>query len=330
MPIETTDLRLFESVVVLDGPTNGGGMSAIEKTDGLLNDIWEDVTSSQKTLGHTLHKKLFAKVHQDGNGSFLDSTLFNDAPTTGDDYMVLFPGTFTDTEADFDDTRIYGTSALNTDTSIGGQTLIVTVEHADLTGIFQAGDKIHITNMLTPDAVTGYEEFHTISEVVSVVDTTVTITIVDVLSFGFLSADSKVSSVYEYGTVTSYIDTPDVTSTSGTFDELEVLTNNMGTVEETITITFTDATNFSAVGSISGSIGSGTTGTDFIPNNADFTKAYFTIYLEAWGGTWATNDTVVFDSHAAAIPFWLRRIVPALASSLSGNSNTTVFDGEAA
>ena len=106
--------------------------------------------------------------------------------------------------------------------------------------------------------------------------------------------------------------------------------NTIGTVEQTWTLTFTDATNYTVVGDTLGSVGSGTTAADFAPSNPAVSKPYFTLESAGWGGTWAAAQTIVFQTHPNAIPIWETRVVPAGAGSQAGNGITAVFEGETA
>lgn len=68
------------------------------------------------------------------------------------------------------------------------------------------------------------------------------------------------------------------------------ITGTIGTassVFETITITFTSATAFNVVGSVTGSMGSGTVGTLFTHARASFT-------VNAGGTAWVASDTIAF------------------------------------
>ena len=210
MTIAITDIKLFASLVVADGPTNGGGMSINERVDGVANDIWEDVTGPQRTAGNELLKKLFAKVHTDSNEAFTLARLFNDLPTVGDDFIVLMPATDTDTEATMGTPRIYGVGSLTTDVSIGGQTLIVEVEDDTIAAMFVDGDPIRISDKASADSGSDNEEFHVINGTPSVVGSTVTITITDTLAYAYSATDSatKVASVFEHGTLQASYATP--------------------------------------------------------------------------------------------------------------------------
>ena len=96
------------------------------------------------------------------------------------------------------------------------------------------------------------------------------------------------------------------TSTSGTYDETTypVILYNIGTVSDDWTLTFSDSSNFSVSGSITGSVGSGNTGSDFQP--AHGASYYFKIASAGWGGTWADGDTVEFTTIHSARSVWLK------------------------
>ncbi|MBN2321300.1 MAG: hypothetical protein JXR49_19630, partial [Acidobacteria bacterium] len=68
---------------------------------------------------------------------------------------------------------------------------------------------------------------------------------------------------------------------------IEDLIGTVSSVLETITVTFSDDTNFSVSGSVSGSLGSGTVGSPFTSSVCNFT-------IQAGGTAWANGDTVEF------------------------------------
>jgi len=334
MTILSSELKFYKSEVVSADPSNGGRMSAVEVVSGVVNNVWPHVLKAERDAGSTLYRKLFAKVANDADETLLAATLWNDLPTPGDDWIVMFAATQRDTQADITGTeRLYGAASLNTDVDAGGSTIIVDVEDASLTGIFADGDTIRITDMADPDAATGNEELLTISGAPTVSGTQVTITVAETLANSYtVAAGTRVMSIMAVGDIRCTLDNWVETSAAGTYDEAVYppIMDNIGTVEQTWTLTFTDATNFTVSGDVLGSVGSGTTGAAFSPQNPDFAKPYFTIEAAGWAGTWAGGDTIVFQTHPAAVPFWLKRVVPAGAGSLSGNRNVTVLSGESA
>ena len=92
--------------------------------------------------------------------------------------------------------RIYGAGTLKTTVTAGGSTLVVTVEDASLTGIFQNGDKIRVTDKATPTSGTGNEEELTISGAPVVSGLDVTITTSTTLANGYTAGLTYISSVY--------------------------------------------------------------------------------------------------------------------------------------
>jgi hypothetical protein len=138
--------------------------------------------------------------------------------------------------------------------------------------------------------------------------------------------------VYQYGTVACSADNwVETAAVDGTYDETTypLTLDNIGTIEQTWTLTFSSATEFEVVGDVVGSIGTGDTSTDFIPINEDWTKPYFTLDAYGWADTWQANDTVVFQTHPAAVPFWLAQHVPVSCAPLpAGAKNTTKWAGE--
>lgn len=332
MAILSTDLKMYKSATVGSTSANGGIMSTDEVVSGIVNNLWPNTLKSQRDAGQTLYRKVFLKANSDNEDTLVAPQIWNDLPTSADDYITFFAGTQTDTQADITGSeRIYGVGTLNTAVSAGGQTIIVDIEDSTIHGIFQVGDTIRITDMATPDSSSGNEQFMTIATK-STSTTEVTLTTDETLDADYASGIyTRIMSVYEPSDTVANFDSWVETSTSGTYDESvegNVIMNNTGTVEETVTITFTDATNFTAVGSVSGTMGSGVITSDFAPINSDFTVEYFTIDSDGWGGTWAAGETIVFDTHPAALPIWMKRVTPAGTSQFSNNKNTSVISGE--
>jgi hypothetical protein len=107
---------------------------------------------------------------------------------------------------------------------------------------------------------------------------------------------------------------------SGTYDETTYPVDVPSVAEEdTWTLTFTSATEFNIVGTNSGSVGTGDTSTDASPTNPKTGRPYFTLDKDGWADTWATNDYITFKTHPAAVPLWMREVVPAAATAVERN-----------
>lgn len=333
MPILDSEILFYKSLGVTDvAATNGGRMSANRVVSGVKNNLLPDIGRAERTSGGSTLRKEFCKFANDDDLDALSVRLWQDRPTAGDDYVCWYMGDQRGFQAALTGSeRKYGCANLASNATAGSSTLVVTLEHADLSSIFQAGDVICISDKATATAVSGNEEFRTISGAPVVVGTQVTITTSTPLGHDYTTAASaRVSTVYEAGTVAASVDNWAETSTLGTYDESAhpVALDHIGTVEQTWTLTFTDATHFTLIGDTLGAVGTGSTAADFAPSNPDFTKPYFTLDAAGWGGPWAALDTVVFQTHPAAVPYWVDRATPAGASVIASSTQTMVCDCE--
>ena len=330
MTILASELKAYYPTTISDAVGNGGRISFNPITSGALQNVFPHVFRAERLASSTKHRKIFFRVANDADETLFAPGLRLHAPTVGADWVYFRVGTQRNTQGDLTGSeRKYGAGTLKTTVTAGGSTLVVTVEDASLIGIFANGDKIRVTNKATPTG-SGNEEELTISGAPSVSGLDVTITTSTVLANGYTAGLTYISSVYYpasdlAGSVDNWVETG-----AGTYDEstYPVLTDNIGTAEQTWTLTFSDATNFTVVGDTLGSVGSGTVGSDFAPNNPAVTKPYFTLESAGWAGTWANGNTIVFQTHPPAIPIWQTRVVPAAAASMAGNGVTAVFEGE--
>ena len=336
MTILSSEIKCYKSETASSDDTNGGRMSTNEVISGVVNNVWPHVLKAERNAGSTLYRKLFFKVANDNDEKLIATSIFDDIPTPAGDYIVFWEGTQTDTQATAKNHsgRVYGAANLHSDVSSGSSTIVVDVEDSSITGIFQDGDKIRLTDMDDPNAATGNEEELTISGAPSVSGTQVTITVAETIGNDYtVAGGGRVMSLLQVGDIEATSDNWAESSTSGTYDEgsYPVIPDAIGTIEQSVTLTFTDATHFTATSNVSGvTLGSGDTSTDFSPNNPDFNKPYFTLEAAGWDGTWAQNDTVTFDTHPAAEAVWFKRVVPAGTASMANNKNVSCVSGESA
>lgn len=334
MTILQSELKLFKARTIVDGPTNGGNRSYDEVESGVAQSNFPHVFQSQLTAGDTIIRFNYAANHSANNESAFNMRVWLDNPTPGGDYVYFVPVSHGDTQGDLTGSETkYVCAALQTDVSSGGSSIIVTCEHADLTGSFVDTAEIRITDMEYPDSGTGNQEYHVINGTPSVNGAQVTMSITGTLANSYtVAAGTRVSVIYKPGTVETSSDTYTKTTTSGTYDEATypVVLTNVDTVEETWTVTFSDATTFTVAGSWIGSVGGGTTGSDFEPTNPDTGDPYFSLPSAGWGGTWANTETLSFKTYDSSVAVAQYEIVPAATSSLSGNRATIVMSCESA
>lgn len=325
MAIQESELKVFKSVAVADTPANGGVMSANEILSGVKNNVFPDVSQAQRTAGITQYRKVFHKVANANSEKLVNPMIHLLGVTPADDWMTIFLGTQSDTQNDIAAPDEYGAAALAANISATDSEATVTLEDSSLV-IFRDADKIFITDGVKEE----YHENVTILKVGGTV--TITLDTGDQFANDYASADSIIASVIDVPDIECSVDNWAESSSVGTYDEgnYPVLCNNLGTVEDTFTVTFTSATAFTCAGARLGSLGAGSINSDFEPTNPDSTTPYFSLQAIGWGGTWQAGETVIFKTHPAAVPIWRKRVVPAGAASFAANSYSVRFSGETA
>lgn len=327
MSISASDLKMFKSATVSDTGSNGGRMSANEVVSGAIANLFPPVEDDERVAGSTKYRKFFEKIHEDGSNTLYSAQVFMERMTAGEDVFSIFPATQTNTQSGITGSeRRYAVGNLDVNVDAEATEIDVEVEDGN-TGTFVDGDTIRITDKATIDGE-GNTEFAVIDGTPSVAGNIVTLTLADGLSNGYLASVTRVMAVYAHGnTVATLSNFVDTTAGNGEYDDTDITLNNRGTIEQTWTITFTNATNFGIVGDTVGSVGTGTTGGGAAPNNPSWTKPYFTLAAAGFSGTWASGDTIVFQTHPAAVPMWAKRVVPADSATQGSNSATVRMRG---
>ncbi len=332
MSIVASELVWRKPAESSDAGTNGGRMSATAITSGVKNNLFPDVPQAERTAGSTKYRKAFIHVANDADLTLIASKVFVLQPTPGDDYVTIFPGTQTDTQSGIGTpAQLYGAGKLNADASAGATSIAVLVESWATAPIFANGMTIRISNKASVDDVSGTEEYRTISGAPSVSGNVITLTLSEGLTYAYSGTNSYVSSVISVGDVVASATTPVVAGggsyNSGTYP---ILADNIGSIEQNWTVTFSSASQFTIVGDTVGSLGTFNVTSDAAPTNPSFSgKPYFTINRLGWSSP-QTGTSMTFTTHPAAIPIWYKRVVPAGAASLSGDKVIVGVDGESA
>jgi len=113
------------------------------------------------------------------------------------------------------------------------------------------------------------------------------------------------------------------TSTLGTYNEATypVLMYPVGTVDQTWTITFSNATTYNVDGSSLGRVVTGQAiAANCTPSNVGSTSYYFNLRAAGWGGTWAGGDTIVFTTAGSYKGFWCKQVVTAGIATCGDNT----------
>ena len=340
MSIVRAELLTFRPVEVSDNPTNGGRMTAVEIASGVIGNLFPDAGEAERAAGSTRFRKAFYKntnVEVPGGGvdsglTLSNTLVFVEKFTQGDDAIYIHTGTQVDTENDLTGSEdLFGSGDLTTTVSGGATSIDVTVEDGAVIQ-FRNGELIRISDKADIDD-SGVTEYALINGIPSILGDVVTISLSSGLVNGFVAPGTRVASTIQSGDLTAEFDSFVVTSgLSGTYDEITFPPemDNIASIEQNWTLTFSDLTNFTASGDTVGSVGSGTVGGDFAPTNSDFGRPFFTLRSAGFGGTFQSGDTITFHTIPSSVPIWHKRIIPAGAASLAGNQAVTVIRGESA
>lgn len=329
MPVASSEIKTFRSVNVSDGPANGGIMSAVEAITGVSANVFSNASAMDRANGAVVYRKLFFKVANALNSPLISPRIWQESNTVGQDMVVFMPASQRGTQGGITGVEpLYGLGLLYSGAILGATSLVVEVEDGSVP-IFAKNRLIRISNKANPMAA-GDEVWAKISADPVVVGNLVTLTIDTALPVGFL-AGSKVSSVYEPGTIQASITAPSPSSVSGAIASSwsdKVAVDGRGCIEQNWLLTFTSATAFDISGDTVGVVGSGNVTSGASPNNAAIGSPYFTLLASLFSGTFAPGDTVTFTTHPAATAIFLRRTIPMGTVAVSGNNTSLYIDGE--
>lgn len=335
MSISAAQLVFRKSLVVSDTAANGGAMSFNQIVSGVKNNLWPDIFEAERVAGSTKYRKMFLHVNNNEvNGEntgldFVAPRLFVETRTPGDDAVNIFLGTQTDQKSAITGSEdLYGMGVLSSPVNVGESTLVVTVEDWANLPIFRDGDTIRISDKTSISDASNNEEYHVINGAPSPSGNSITLTLTGTLANGY-GAGAKVSSVIEPGDVQAAV-TGFSNNGSGTFTVAGVATDQTGTIQDTWTLVFDTATTYTVSGAVTGNVGSGNVGSDFSPSNPETGGNYFRLLASEFSGTFVAAQTIVWTTSPSAIPIWVRRDVPAGASTLTANSVIIACDGESA
>jgi len=289
------------------------------------------VSQAQRVAGVTQYRKVYIKIDNVANLALQAPNVFIETITPGADIVTLFPATQIDTQVGITGTeRQYGGGTLNAIASIGATTIDVLMEDPT-NGIFDAGDVLRISDAPDVNTVGTTEEVTIAAAGVSITGNVATLTLTTALLNAYV-VGNKVSAYYSPADIAASVAGFAVTSGLGAYDTVAnpITLENKSTIEEDWTLSFTSSTAFNIVGSVSGNVGSGSIAAGAAPNNPDFAMPYFTLSSAGFSGTFAASDTLTFTTHPAALPVWVKRVVPAGSASTVSNNFVLAVEGESA
>jgi len=317
----SSEIIIRKSATVTDTASNGGRMSKNAVTSGANRNFLRDWTLAEAQNGGTMLRKFFLHAANADNLTYAQAGIHLLTPSAADERVALFAGTATDTQAGLSASpTTYGAGTLQAAVTAGATAFAVVLKDTGL-AYFHNGDTVCLYQPgAASDGSEDVYEYHdgvTVSQDAGVA--TITLADGDMVASDYAAGDGC-SSVLQFGDIAPAVALTAMTSAAGIVDVAGITPDAIAGIDHTVTITFTSPTAFSAVSDVLGALGAGTTGNDFAPTNADFTRPYCTIAASAWSGTFAAGDIVTFDQTAAAAAFWMRSVLPTGASPFAGEA----------
>jgi len=145
MAITSAELKFYKSATNSDSGSNGGRMSTTQVVTGVANNLFPNITNTQRVSGFTRYRKLWLK-NTNSSGKSLDNTLmWLDVMTQAGDYLRLHAGTNTDIQSDATAYTSWKGAGVANATITGGSDTTVDVLADAATG-FNDGDTVHISD----------------------------------------------------------------------------------------------------------------------------------------------------------------------------------------
>lgn len=324
MAIADADVVMYPAAVENDTASNGGRIDdSTPIPDNVRDNLFPLRESSYLSAGGSRSRKLFWRFEDNSEYASNIKIWLGSVTQGGDRVLMREPGVsvLTETQGDLGVPTYYGAATLDAAITAGDTVIDVLLEAASDV-LFRAGEEIRIDDGTNA-------EYATISGAPTLSGAVLTITVSAPIANSYATATPTiVSSVYTVGDRQPSAGSGTVTSAAGTFDNASVTVYPDSAIPDTITVTFTDATNFTVAGVAAGSLGSGAIGSAFSPTNPNTSLPYFSIAPAAWGGTYAGGDTVEFDINSAVFAVWLALITPASTAAVNPNTVDVVVNFE--
>ncbi len=98
MPISNSDVKLFESQRLTDEKDGGGRVTGNEVIDGNVNNLYQDISRIDRTIGDVALRKAFIGINTNNNAPYLGSHLILTEPPKDANVSVLLFNTDSQTD----------------------------------------------------------------------------------------------------------------------------------------------------------------------------------------------------------------------------------------
>lgn len=172
MAIGTSNIKLMQSERLTDNPDGGGRMTANEVVDGVINNLFPDISSLNLTTGRVNLRKAFAAVFTPSNDTYYGAGLIITNPPTNEQVITLV----FDTDDHFDERsnsrnyvenyRVQGPESrwILYGDHIQGQAILRLYSLPEAEG-FDIGEVLALS--IESDSFTDFKQYVRISEIIS-------------------------------------------------------------------------------------------------------------------------------------------------------------------
>jgi hypothetical protein len=332
MAVNSSDIGLNYPEVIDDTTSNGGKRTDNVVVSGAIANGFPNVSSSERLNGVVRARKFFLHLFNTDNSPLINTKILLYGTSPAGDYYKLYDADNEGVVAGDGSTltsNAYASGNLSTALTGGSSTSIaVSCEYDGST----LGDDDGFSHGFVAVIEGGVVEFVEIDAATrSWSGNTVTLPIKSTYNgTGKISQSFATSAV-----VSAYIDAGTIQATVDNFvgnniDSSQVLVQNLGCVEDSWTITFTSATEYTISSTKYLYNEAGNISTQKVINNASTGTPALTIEPTFFTASDYTGETITFDTHHAAFPFAVKEIVPAGTGSFAGNSISCRVYGESA
>lgn len=316
MSVTQSDCACFAAVdQSWDTPSaNGGRPSNIKLTSNVLYNVWQAVTTAQKTAGQELCYKIFFKNSNSAGEIGMTPWMCVTKPNPTDEWNWIVEGDQDNHQSDLTGTeRRYTCSDLNANVSAGATSIALQLDAVELKDCYQTGDTVVVydsrLSLANSSCVWETAKITAVAQAGSVL----TLTLETGLQNAYTQATGKCAGIIKCSSgfgpsVGNYAQ-----AGTGTYNHADypVTLNNAGTVRQDWTLTYDGAGNVDVTGDALGSLGSFPISADIAPVNPVFSKPYFTVDFAGHGNAHLAGDTFKFSTYASVKAlFWFKKTPP--------------------
>jgi len=301
-----SDIKILKSESVNNSDSNGGGVDfASEIVSGIKFNLFPRVTSSERESGITRYRKIFMTNFNDAGETAYGASICLSSPGNAQDRFYIKKATKSDEQSAVTDGGWGGCGKLAFDASAGAGSIQVLFKNNDY--VIEKGALLLIKDSANTHNIRVLNG----DDHVSWSGNIATIKLDGQLPENFSAGESYVGVMIEGGDLKPELKSANLSSVAGNFDQSKLNLTNRGTTDDTFSVTFQSAIDFSVSGVKSGDLPSGSISSLYAPLNSKTNQPFFKIPADCWSGTFEAGNTLTIKTTSASFGVWIKEVVPA-------------------